>query len=169
MQNVESIKHKGIFRLEHFRNGEKINEDIFSENLIVIEGKNYLSNSAYNNVTAAQPNWFVALYGNNVAPSDTLTGANVASILGELNTEVSEATRPVWVPNGSNTGASSSNSEAVAVFTMTQDDTVYGAFFVSNSTKAGTTGTLLAASAFSPSRSVQTNDVLQLTYEIQLT
>jgi len=168
MQNLENIKHKGIFTLEHFRDGELIGSDKF-ENLIVTEGKNYVANSAYNNKIAAQPNWFVALYGNNVAPSDSLTAADVASILGELNTEVAEATRPAWTPNAGNSGASSSNSEAVAVFTMTQDDTVYGAFFVSNSTKAGTTGTLLAASAFSPSRAVQTNDVLQLTYEIQLT
>jgi len=168
MQNLESLKHKGIFTLDHYRDGKLLGTDSF-ENLIVTEGKDYVANSAYNNQVASQPNWFVALYGNNVAPSESLTAATVASILGELNTEVSEATRPAWAPNATNNGSSSSNSDAVAVFTMTQDDTVYGAFFISNSTKGGTTGTLLAASAFSPSRAVQTNDVLQLTYEIQLT
>lgn len=171
MKINQDLKPAGVFTLQHFRDGIKIGDDVVSDNEVVTQGLDMIADVCFNGETAPSTLWYLALYGNNVPVASTWTAANVAANSGELNTEISEANRPTWTKNTSvpNTGASSSNSENPAAFTMAQDDTIYGAFIVSTNSKAGTAGTLLAATKFTTSRAVLSSDEIRLTYEIQLT
>ena len=182
MKIEQNLRPAGVFTLKHFRDGKLIGEEIFSPNIVVTQGKDYIADVAYNNNAAQQTTWYLALYGNNLSPAsnDTADGTGqgqatpIATRLGELNSELDNGTNPVretWTPNSSvpNTGAASSNSENPASFTMAADDTIYGAYLISDSVKAGITGILLAASDFGTSRVVLTSDILQLTYSIALT
>lgn len=172
MKSVDQFTRKGVFTLKHFRDGKQIGEDVISDNLVTTEGRDYIANIAYNgNGASAQNIWYVALYKNNVTPAAGDSSSDVIAKYGELSAELVNATRPVWVPNDGNSGSSSSNSDSVATFTMdagAASTTIYGALFISTSGKASATGILMAASAFTPSRTVLANDVLNLTYEIQL-
>jgi len=191
MKIEQKVGWKGIFTLKQYRNcafrhdtgevilgkdGTPLGADLVGTeekdiNLITTEGKDYIADLAYNNNDTQEANWYLALFGNNLAPVVGDTAALVAARLGELNAEIVETNRPQWVKNTltPNTGLSSSNSESPATFTAATDDTIYGAYMISNNVLAGTTGVLLAASSFSTTRSVLTDDILQLTYEIQLT
>lgn len=170
MKIEQQVGWKGIFTLKHFRDGKLIGEDEVT-NLITTEGKDYIADLSYNNNDTQETSWYLALFGNNLSPVVGDTAALVAARLGELDAEIVETNRPQWVKNSltPNTGASSSNSESPATFTAATNDTIYGAYMVSSNALSGTTGVLLAASSFSTTRSVLTDDILQLTYEIQLT
>ena len=144
-------------------------EDDEDSNLPTTEGLNYLADLGYNNNDTQEASWYLAIFGNNLAPVIGDTAALVAARLGELNAEITNVTRPQWIPNAGNTGASSSNSDSPAVFTMAANDTIYGAYKISSNTKAGATGVLLAAALFDDVRSPLAGDVLQLVYETQLT
>lgn len=139
------------------------------DNLPTTEGLDYIADLCYNNSDTQEANWYLALFGNNLAPVVGDTAALVAARLGELNAEITNANRPQWTPNAGNNGASSSNSESPAVFTMASNDTIYGAYKISSNTKAGTTGVLFAAALFVDVRSPLAGDVLQLVYETELT
>ena len=78
-------------------------------------------------------------------------------------TDYDEASRQT-LSLGSVSAGSVNNSASKAVFTISATVTVGGAFVVSNSTKSGTTGTLLGIGAFSGgNRSVVDNDVINVT------
>ena len=63
------------------------------------------------------------------------------------STVYSQSTRPVW--QNSYDGVSTiDNIASKAVFTFTAATTLYGAFIVSNSVKAGNTGLLLSIARF---------------------
>lgn len=172
MKVLEKGSWKGVFTLEHFRDGKKIGEDIVSTNLVTTAGLDYIAGAAYGgDAVSAQATWYLALYGNNVSPAAGDTSVVVVTKYGELDSQLTNATRPIWTPNAGNTGASSSNSDSPAVFTMDAGaaaTTLYGAMFISTSGKVSATGILMAASEFASSREVLANDVLNLTYTVQL-
>jgi len=161
----------GVFTLKHFRDGELIGEDKY-ENKLVDEGKDYLVGLSLNNDgTAKVDTWYATLYTTNITPDDDETAASAVGDLGEVTgSEVTNGTRPQWVPNTSvaNNGALSSNSEDPALFTMNASVTIHGAYIVSTNVIGVGSGTLLAASKFGTGRAVLSADVLQLTYNILL-
>lgn len=167
MNVKDSTGWKGVFTAKIFRDGELIDTQV-SSNLITTEGKNYIANLAYNNSDTQEALWYLGLFGNNLAPASNDTAAGVAARLGELDAEYSETTRPQWTPNAANTGLLSKNSDAPANFTMASADAIYGAFMISDSAKVGVAGVLLAASNFAV-RNVEISDIIQLTYQIELT
>jgi hypothetical protein len=56
------------------------------------------------------------------------------------------------------------NAASKATFTFNATKTLYGAFLISDSTKGGTSGTLLAAAKFAAPKGVVATDQLLLTY-----
>ena len=78
------------------------------------------------------------------------------------STSYSESTRQAFTP-GSVSSQSVSNSASKAAFSINGTVTVGGAFLTTNSTKSGTTGTLVAAGAFTGgNKSLQSGDTLNV-------
>jgi|LakWasMeta3_LOW4_FD_contig_121_139302_length_830_multi_2_in_0_out_0_2 hypothetical protein len=163
----KNLKIGGIFRFEHVRNGEVI--DTWEEpNLVVDEGLNYALDASFSGGTPIT-SWFVGIYKNNYTPiaanvMATFPGAGVAN---EANSEYSETTRPAWTEAGVSS-KTITNSASPAVFTFASGVSIYGAFLSSSSVKAGTSGTLGAASKFSAVRTMLTADKLNITYTLTI-
>lgn len=152
----------GYFTYEHIRDGKVI--DTWKEkNIVVNQGLNYILEAALSGGTVNTTH-YVGLFSNNYTPNNAGVGTLVTDLT-EVNAKYNETTRPTW----SEAGASSqtiSNSASPAAFTFNASETIYGAFLISNNTKGGTTGTLIAASKFASSRAVVLNDVLNVTYTL---
>ena len=149
----------GYFTYELIRDGKVI--DTWKEkNIVVNQGLNYILDAALSGGTVNTTH-YVGLFSNNYTP----IAATLVTNLTEVNAKYNETARPTW----SELGASSqtiTNSVSPAAFTFNASETIYGAFLISNNTKGGTTGTLIAASKFSASRSVVAADVLNVSYTI---
>jgi hypothetical protein len=131
-------------------------EDV--HNLVVTTGLNFLLDTVYRGSAYTAAN-FVGLKGaGNVAAGDTM-----ASHAGWTEvTTYDEAARPALTMAAANAG-SCNNSASKAVFTISGTVTVAGAFVATNSTKGGTTGTLIGGGDFAQSRDCVDNDVLNVT------
>lgn len=159
IKDIQELAVGGYFTYELVRDGEVV--DTWKEkNIVVNEGLNYILNAALSGGTVNTAH-YVGLFSNNYTP----IASTVVTNLTEVNAKYNEATRPTW----SETGAASqsiTNSATPASFTFNASETLYGAFLISNNTKGGTAGTLIAASKFSSARSVLAADVLNVTYTI---
>ncbi len=58
------------------------------------------------------------------------------------------------------------NSASKATFSINATTTVYGIFCTTNSTKGGTTGTLISATDFASSKGADSGDTLEVTYTV---
>lgn len=165
LPEMSDIKTGGYFEFEHYRNGVLI-DTWKTDNIVVDQGINYIMDAALSGATPIT-SYFVGLFKNNYTPvaADTAALFPGAGVANEATTEYNEATRPAWTEAGVSAKVIT-NSASPAVFTANTSVTIYGAFLVSTSTKGGTTGTLVAASKFSASRSLINNDVLNVTYTI---
>ena len=130
-------------------------------NLVVNEGLDSLLSVCFNAGTQIT-SWYVGIFEGNYTPVAGDTAATIAGNSTE-STAYDEANRIAWV-EAAPSGQSITNTASKATFTMNATKTIYGAFLVSTNTKGGTTGTLMAASRFSASRSVVDDDELLLTY-----
>ncbi len=152
----------GYFTYEHIRDGKVI--DTWKEkNIVVNTGLNYILDAALSGGTVNTAH-YVGLFSNNYTPNNAGVGTLITDLT-EVNAKYNETTRPIW----SEAGASSqtiSNSASPAAFTFNASETIYGAFLISNNTKGGTTGTLIAASKFASSRAMLSSDVLNVTYTL---
>ncbi|MNM79479.1 hypothetical protein D3C81_914110 [compost metagenome] len=102
---------------------------------------------------APNANWYLGLYEGNYVPTSGVTAADLPGVVGEC-TAYSQATRPSW--SATYDGVSLiSNLSSKAVFSLNAPKTIYGAFIVSNSTKAGNTGLLLSIARFSTPRALE--------------
>ena len=161
----DKSKIGGYFTFEHIRDGQVIDR-WYDSNIVVDEGLNYILDAALSGATAHTTH-YLGLFKNNYTPISsnvmaTFPGAGVAL---EANSEYNEATRRTWNEAGVS-AKTITNSASPATFTFNTTVTIYGAFLSSDSTKAGTTGTLVSAAKFSSARSMLANDVLNVTYTI---
>lgn len=147
------------YRIECVRDGQVVWVDEF-ENLVVNVGLNdsldkHLKGSGY---TAA---WYVGLMG--TAPTVD-AGDTMASHVGWTEfTDYSELVRQT-LTLGAVAAGSVDNSASKAVFTISGNGTVGGAFLVTNSTKGGGTGTLYGGGAFTlGDRAVLIGDTISVT------
>lgn len=138
-------------------------------NIIVNQGIQHIldlvfSGDASANVSLAP--YYVALINASSAGETYAAGDTMASHAGWAeDTNYDEATRQAWTEVRS--GQSMTNSAAKAVFTMSATTIIAGSALVSDSTKGGTAGILMAEGNFSEGdRSVVDNDVLNVTYTI---
>jgi len=158
-QHVTKIQH--IYEVECWRDGKLIWSDTF-HNLVTTAGLNkYLDATLKTGL--AVPAWFVGLItgpggGNTYLAADTMA---VHAGWAE-NVTYSNATRPAWTP-GTVAAGSVDNTAAKAIFTINGSATIGGCFMVDNSTKGGSTGTLLGEGNFSSGdRNVQSGDTLNV-------
>lgn len=96
--------------------------------------------------------WYVGLFENNYVPTSGVTAADLPGVVGEC-TAYDEATRPVWT-NTYDGISSIDNLSNKAVFSINAAKTIYGAFLVSSSVKAGNTGLLLSIARFSTAQTL---------------
>lgn len=159
MENTNKLSIGGIFTFEQVRDGKVI--DTWSEhNIVVNTGLNYVLDSSLSNATVSA-NHYIGLFSNNYTPIAT----TLITDLTEVNAKYNETTRPAWVEAGA-ASQSITNTASPAAFTFNTSETLYGAFLISNSTKGGTTGTLVAASKFAASRAMLASDVLNVIYTL---
>jgi len=149
----------------HTVNGKDLQID---KNIVVDEGLIYILNTSIGAV-AQEASWFVAIFKNNYTPvaGDTAALFPGVGVADEASAEYDEGTRPAYTPNGT-TSTVITNSSSPAAFTMNTTVSIYGAHMMSNSTKAGTTGSLCAAAKFSAVRALVSADVLNVTYQLTI-
>lgn len=155
-----TIKGKGHYKFEHFRDGVKIDEWEI-KNLIVNQGLNDLLGVYFNGVSQ-KTSWFMGLFQGNYAPVAGDTGANWAANATECSSYTS-ATRPAWTP-AAPASQSITNSAAPATFTFNAGVTLFGAAIVSSNVIGGTAGTLFSEATFASPKTVANLDQLLVTY-----
>lgn len=134
---------------------------------VVIAGLNKLLDACFK-TGLASPAWFVGLLDGATAPvvtpSDTM-----ASHAGWIeNVGVSNSVRPTLTPGTIANGAVD-NSGSRAVFNITADGSIAGAFVASNSALSGASGVLYDVGAFLDGvRPVSSGDVLQITVTLSV-
>lgn len=152
----------GYFTYEHIRDGKVI--DTWKEkNIVVNTGLNYILDAALSGGTVNTAH-YVGLFSNNYTP---IAGTLITDLT-EVNAKYNETTRPSWTEAGASS-QSITNSASPSAFTFNASETIYGAFLISNNTKGGTTGTLIAASKFASSRAMLSTDILNVTYTLSAT
>jgi hypothetical protein len=157
--NSQELAVGGYFTYELVRDGKVI--DTWKEkNIVVNQGLNYILDAALSGGTVNTVH-YIGLFSNNYTP---IAGTLIANLT-EVNAKYNETTRPTWTEAGA-ASQTISNGVSPASFTFNASETIHGAFLISNNTKGGTTGTLIAASKFAASRNVVTSDVLNVTYTI---
>ncbi len=157
------MKLKQHYKVECFGKDGKLKWQDEFDNLVVTAGLNkYLDATLKTGLTS--PLWYVGLIKNTPAPS-YVAGDIMSSHAGwTTSTVYSNATDPAFTPGTIATG-SVDNSASKAVFNINAGtDTLAGCFLKDNSTKGGTTGTLLGEGSFSGGdRAVQNGDTLNVT------
>lgn len=153
------VKPFGKWSMRCIRGGEVVWQEDWT-NIITTAGLNYLIDAGLSGGTQTTT-WYVGLV-NGATPTFAAgdTSASHAGWTEEQNYD--EANRVTFTDAGPTAGAVT-NSASPAQFTMSSAVTVGGAFLISNNTKGGTTGTLYAEGDFAVDRSVQDNDVLEVT------
>lgn len=156
---LERMSLKGRWFLEHWRNGELLHKEDFT-NLITNAGLNYLLDVALSAGSAITA-WVIGLTDGTptVAAGDTMSShAGWTEV-----TDYSQANRVAWTDAGVS-GQSVTNSASPAAFSINATVTVGGAFLTSVNTKGGSTGTLFAVGAFtSGDRAFINGDTLNVT------
>ena len=143
-----------------------------THNLVVNEGLAHLLNVAMG-TTAKPAGYYLALFSGATAPAANWTAANFASVAAEivsLTEGYTNATRPQWTPQNTSTN-SIDNFNTVAQVTIATSSqlTVTGAAMLTNSTKGGTTGTLISASKYTAARVFQDGDEYEIGYRLSFT
>jgi len=143
-----------------------------THNLVVNEGLAHLLNVAMG-TTAKPAGYYLALFSGATAPAATWTAANFAAVAAEIVSMTegyTNATRPQWTPQNTSTN-SIDNFNAVAKVTIATSSqlTVTGAAMLTNSTKGGTTGTLISASKYTAARVFQDGDEYEIGYRLSFT
>lgn len=159
----EEVKVLGKFHFEQWRDGVMIDE-WECPNTVTNLGRNSILDTAIGGVTQIAT-WYVGLIDN--ASFSAIAAADTsASHAGWLeSTAYSESVRQTYTPAAASS-QSITNSASKATFTINGTATINGAFLISNSTKGGTTGTLLCAASFGSTRAVLSGDTLRVTYSI---
>lgn len=118
------------------------------ENLVTTAGLNkYLDATLKTGL--ASPTWYVGLVTGPGSGNTYLAANTMGSHAGWVeNTTYSQGTRPVWTPGTVSAGLVS-NVASKASFSITGTVNLAGCFVTDNSTKSGTTGTLLGVGGFS--------------------
>lgn len=153
------LKLSGVFELICRDALGHVRWKVRNDNIVVNTGIDYILGTAvFDGATL-----YLGLLGNSPTPlaTWTMTEAASAEVAG-----YDEATRPLW---GQDSVASRVVTNGTAVdFTMNGDDTgIGGAFLTTDSTKDGTSGTLIAATAFTGgNRTVADNDTVSATYSL---
>jgi len=170
MNNAENFKLKGTVIMQHIRDGEVLHEEK-GTNLVVDEGLTHYHSAALRG-GSQNATWYIGIFANNRTPVATDTAATVAGLAGEITTLYDEAVRQTWTPNAAAGDPALdkviTNSSSTATFTINGSTNVAGAFLISDSTKGGTTGVLMAEKLFGSVRAAVSGDQIVITYQLTL-
>lgn len=152
----------GVFKFNKRGEPEEV-----SENLVVDEALDYIVGVAIGAASVIS-SWYIAPFSGDVTVLGTWTAANFTANATEFTNYVS-ATRPAW-SNGAVASGGADSFAAKAEIASTQDtQTVRGAALISASAKSNTSGTLMAASRFPSDKNLDTAEILDIGYGLQLT
>ena len=158
---TESALAQGVFSVA--KRGEP---EEFSQNLVVNQGLDYILSAAVG-ATAGISNWYIALFTGDVTVVATWTAATFTATATEW-TAYDEAARPAWSP-GAVASAGIDSFSSKASFTSSSDaQVVRGAAMLSASAKSAVSGTLLASSRLSSDKTLDTGEILDVGYGLQL-
>ena len=150
-----------------FRYNIRGQEEESSNNLVVNEGLDYLLGAAISG-TSTISNWYIAVFSGDVAVQAAWTAATFAATATEF-TDYDSATRPSWDKGAVASGGVDSFSSKAAFVSSVDGAVLRGAALISASTKGATTGTLIAASKFVSQKNLDTTEILDVGYGLQLT
>lgn len=160
---------KGTFHIEHFRkvDGEYQKIDEWdSPNLVVNEGLNHVLDSALGGASQI-PVWYVGIFKGNYTPVVTVTAATIVAAATEM-VDYDETVRPDWTQAGA-LAQSITNSANKAQYTISagiMNQSLYGMFLISGSTKGAGSGTLFSATRFAAAKVVSETDLLAVSYTV---
>ena len=157
----ENALARGVFSVSKRGEAEE-----FSQNLVVNEGLDYILKAAVGE-TAGVANWYIALFSGDVTVVATWTAATFTATATEW-TSYDEAARQSWTKSlVASQGTDSFSSKAS--FTSSADtQTVRGAALISASAKSATSGVLFAASRLTSDKALDTGEILDVGYGLQL-
>lgn len=147
--------------------GKRGEEEEWTHNLIVDEGRNYLVGVATGAVSAIS-NWYVAIFTGDVSVQPSWTAANFAANATEI-TQYDEATRPAWVPGAVASGARDSFASKASFTSSANGVVARGAALISASGKSATSGTLMGSTRFSTDKGLDIGEILDVGYALQIT
>lgn len=157
----ENALAQGVFSVS--KRGEP---EEFSQNLVVNEGLDYILKAAVGE-TAGVANWYIALFSGDVSVLATWTAATFTAASTEW-TAYSETTRQAW-GKGSVVSAGVDSFSSKSSFTANlSSQVVRGAALLSASAKSATSGVLLASSRFTSDKSLDSGEILDVGYGLQL-
>lgn len=156
------ILAKGVFVFS--KRGEP---DEYSENLVVNEGLDYLLGAGVGGTTVLS-NWYIATFSGDVTVLNTWTAANFTANATEWTSYLS-ATRPAWTRGSVASGAVDSFASKAEFKSTADTQTVRGAALISASAKSAVSGKLMAASRFPSDKLLDTDEILDIGYGLQLT
>ena len=143
-----------------------------TSNLVVNEGLAHLLNVAMGGKAKAS-GYYLALFGGTTAPAANWTAANFAAVASEIVSMTegyTSATRPQWTPTDTATNQIDNFTATASVTIATTSQlNVTGAALLTNSTKGGTSGTLISATKYSAARTFQDGDVYDIGYRLSFT
>jgi hypothetical protein len=151
----EGLTLRGRFEIElRDEQGEMLHHEVIEPNIVVDTGIDYIFQNDFEAATQ-----YVGLLAATPSP---VAGSTMTITKAESN--LSNATRPQWVK--AYAAKTLSNTATKAAFTFNGTDTIGGALIATDSTKAGTTGTLVAAKAFAGNLVVANGYTLTVQYDI---
>lgn len=147
----------GIF--QYSKRGEP---EEYSENLVVTEGLNRL----ITNGVTGNP-WYVALFSGDVTVQASWTAANFAGNATEVTSYTGD--RQTWTPGAVAAGAVNSFASKASFESTADGVTIRGAAMLTSNTKGSVSGVLLGASRFASAKTLDTGEILDVGYGIQIT
>lgn len=126
------------------------------KNTFVNSGLNYLLDSGFGGTE------YLGLKGSGTPNADDTMASH--GTWSEI-TAYTEGTRPTY-SHASAASQAITNSASKAVYSINATTTIYGIFCTTNSTKGGTTGTLISATDFASSKGADSGDSLEVTYTV---
>jgi len=158
---AENALAQGIFSVAKRGEAEE-----FSENLVVNEGLDYILKAAVGE-TAGIANWYIALFTGDVTVVATWTAATFTATATEW-TGYDEAARQGWTQSLVASQGTDSFSNKASFTSSSDAQIVRGAAMLSASAKSATSGVLLASSRFSSDKALDTGEILDVGYGLQL-
>ena len=153
----------------HDVNGQDERSDT---NLLTTEGMTHMLNTEFHGGTPVGT-WYFRLFGANVSPLATWTGANFTANATEI-----VSTSEGWAGSvgfafdeAAASAANVNNTASKAAFTIVTASSlsIWGAGLDSVATRGDTTGVLMGASKFAAVRTLYNTDVFNLGYSLSLT
>lgn len=158
----EGVLVKGYFTFNKRGEPEEV-----SENLVVDEGLDYIIGVAVG-ATSVISNWYIATFSGDVTVLSTWNAANFTANATEW-TNYDEPSRPTWSRGSVASGGVDSFSTKASFTSSGDTQTVRGAALISASGKGAISGTLIASSRFPSDKGLDTGEILDIGYGLQLT